>query len=93
MLRKGIKFVGELAGMRIYTTNLLHMIAATQELPARFQVLFGDNSAITFADEATLSERLQDVKHWGQFHRSLMIYDWFVRYSERFGTAIVTRGL
>lgn len=93
MLRKGIQFMGELAGMRIYTTNLLTKIASTEALPTRFQVLFGDNSAITFADEATLSERLQDVKHWGQFHRSLMIYDWFVRYSERFGTAIVTRGL
>lgn len=93
VLRKGIQFLGAIAGMRIYTSNLVTKIAATEALPARFQVLFGDNSAITFADEATLSERLQDVKHWGQFHRSLMIYDWFVRYSERFGTAIVTRGL
>lgn len=91
-LRKGIKFLGKIGGMSIFTSNLLPKTDAASQLPDMFQVLFGDNSAITFADEATISESMKSKDEYGTFHRSLMIYDWFVRYSERFGSAIVSIG-
>ena len=58
----------------------------------RSMCLFGDNSAISFADEIEKTELLRDKDEIGDFHRSVMVYDWFVRYAERFGSMIVAKG-
>ena len=44
------------------------------------------------ADEARVKSKLESVEEWGEFHRSKMIYDWFVRYPERIGYSYVTIG-
>lgn len=93
-LRKSVNAIGNLAGFDIYLSNLLPTIAADvgNSLPKRYVTLFGDNSAISFADEISGSELLRDKDVIGDFHRSYMVYDWFVSYAERFGSMIVAKG-
>lgn len=92
ILRKdAVTSVGKIGGLDIYTSNLLpktDLGGGRYEYP----IFFGDNSAITFADEVSITEVLRDKSVVGDFHRSLQIADWFVRYSERFGVAHVVKG-
>ena len=68
------------------------IVAKTSAKAAQFAVFFGDSSAIAFADEARVKGKLESVEEWGDFHRSKMIYDWFVRYPERIGCSYVKIG-
>ena len=92
LLRKDVKSIGNIAGFDVYLSNLLPSFAAVDALPKRYMVLFGDQSAISFADEIDITEMLKDKDEIGTFHRSLMVYDWFVDYAERFGHMIVAKG-
>lgn len=94
LLRKSVQSIGSIAGFDVYLSNLLPSWAADsgESLPKRYLCLYGDNSAISFADEIDKTELLRDKDEVGDFHRSLMVYDWFVRYSERFGHMIVAKG-
>ena len=91
-LRKSVRFLGELNGANIIVDNQLPMWRASGSDPAKYLIFFGDTSAVTFADEARVKDKLQSVEEWGEFHRSKMIYDWFVRYPERIGCGYVSIG-
>lgn len=90
VMRKSVQFLGELNGATIIVDNQLPMWAKTTSAAAQFAIFFGDSSAIAFADEARVKGKLESVEEWGEFHRSKMIYDWFVTYPERIGTGFVT---
>lgn len=90
VMRKSVQFLGELNGATIIVDNQLPMWAKTDSEAAQFAIFFGDSSAIAFADEARVKGKLESVEEWGEFHRSKMIYDWFVTYPERIGTGFVT---
>ena len=90
VMRKSVQFLGELNGATIIVDNQLPMWAKTTTDAAQFAIFFGDSSAIAFADEARVKGKLESVEDWGEFHRSKMIYDWFVTYPERIGTGFVT---
>lgn len=94
ILRKNaVTSIGKLAGMDVYVSNLLPK-TETSSGSGRwiYPILFGDASAITFADEVTITEVLRDKSVVGDFHRSVSIGDWFVRYPERFGVAFAVKG-
>ena len=90
VMRKAVQFLGELNGATSIVDNQLPMWAKTTTDAAQFAIFFGDSSAIAFADEARVKGKLESVEDWGEFHRSKMIYDWFVTYPERIGTGFVT---
>lgn len=88
ILRKNaVNSIGKLAGMDVYVSNLLPKLG-----DGTYPILFGDKSAITFADEVSITEVLRDKSVVGDFHRSVHIADWFVRYEERFGVSFVKKG-
>lgn len=90
VLRKSVQFLGELNGATVIVDNQLPMWAKTSGKAAQFAILFGDRSAISFADEARVKGKLESTEEWGEFHRAKMIYDWFITYPERIGTGFVT---
>ena len=92
VLRKSVRFLGELNGCTVIVDNQLPIWRAAQAANTKYLVFFGDTSAVTFADEAKVKDKLQSVEEWGEFHRSKMIYDWFVRYPERIGCSYVKIG-
>ena len=92
VLRKSVRYLGQLNGANIIVDNQLPMWRASGSTAAKFCILFGDTSAITFADEARVKSNLESVEEWGSFHRSKEIYDWFVRYPERLGCGFVKIG-
>lgn len=92
VMRKSVRFLGELNGATIIVDNQLPMWKADGNEPAKFAVYFGDKSAVSFADEARITAKLEQAGEWGTFHRSKMIYDWFVKYPERIGCGYVTIG-
>lgn len=90
VIRKSVQFLGELNGATVIVDNQLPMWAKTDGKAAQFAIFFGDSSAVSFADEARVKGKLETVEEWGEFHRSKMIYDWFVTYPERIGAGFVT---
>ena len=93
VLRGSVNVLGELCGMTIYVDNKLPMwISNANSANNVYNILFGDDSAVSFAEEVSIKDKLQDKDEWGDFHRSKMIYDWFVRYPERIGTGFVKIG-
>lgn len=100
ILRKdAVTSIGKIANMTVYVSNLLpasncKASDGSTELSTRkyYPIIFGDQSAITFADEVSKTEVLRDKDVVGDFHRSYHIYDWFARYPERFGVSFVTKG-
>lgn len=93
ILRKdAVTSIGKVAGLDVYVSNLLPKTQLGATTRYEYPIIFGDNSAITFADEVSITEVLRDKSVVGDFHRSLQIADWMVRYPERFGVAFVTKG-
>lgn len=90
ILRQGVESIGSIAGMDIFRSNLLPTV--TIDGRKCFICLFGDNSAITFANEISKTEMLRDPDSFADLHRSLAVYDWFPRWPERFGHLVVTLG-
>lgn len=94
ILRKNaVNSIGKLAGMDVYVSNLLPVDTTSVNGRKVYPIIFGDASAITFADEVTITEVLRDKSVVGDFHRSISIGDWFVRYPERFGVAYAVKGV
>lgn len=92
LLRKNaVQSIGKLAGFDVYVSNLLPFdtFASTRK---EYPIFFGDSSAVTFADEVSITEVLRDKNVVGDFHRSLQIADWMVRYPGRAGVAQVVKG-
>lgn len=89
-LRKSVRDIGNLAGMDLLMSD---KIPYTKDGDANvYPIIALDTTAITFADEFVIKEKLQDKDEWGEFHRTKMIYDWFVRYPERFAVGYVKIG-
>lgn len=94
ILRKNaVNSIGKLAGMDVYVSNLLPVDTTSVNGRKVYPIIFGDASAITFADEVSITEVLRDKSVVGDFHRSISIGDWFVRYPERFGVAYAVKGV
>lgn len=94
--RKSVQYLGEISGASILVCNELPKFEAetigAAQLPDRFTCFFGDPSAVTFADEIVVPEELRSTSAYETLFRQLAIYDWFVRYPERIGSAIVAIG-
>lgn len=90
IIRQGVESIGSIAGMDIYRSNLLPK--RTVDGNQCFICLFGDNSAVTFANEISKTEMLRDPDSFSDLHRSLCVYDWFVRWPERLGCMVVALG-
>lgn len=92
VLRKGVKYIGDIAGANIMGCNQLPMWAATGDLPKRFLCMFLNTQAIEFIDEITIDENMKDKDQYGVFYRTLGIYDWFASYPELMGYAVIALG-
>lgn len=82
MLRQDIEAVGRISGFDVFRSNLIAKNAA-----GAYPIIFGDTSAITFADEISETEMVRDQTDFASLHRSLCVYDWFLRWPERVGLA------
>lgn len=94
VLRKGVKYIGTIAGANILGCNQLpYWKASTSDsLPNRFMCLVVNSRAIEYIDEVIIDENLKDKDKYGNFYRTLGIYDWFARYPELFGYGICALG-
>lgn len=94
VLRKGVKYIGDIAGANIIGCNQMPMWAADvgNSLPKRFLCMFLNTQALEFVDEITIDESIKDKDAYGTFYRSLGIYDWFASYPELMGYAVIALG-
>ena len=96
IIRKDIRYIGDLAGAHVYASNLLPVIPAVSgdgAQPQRYVTIAGDNSAVTyFGDTSEIETGLKDINVRGTFNRAFWDYEWFVRYPERLATGIVAIG-
>lgn len=89
-IRKDVGAIGSILSVDIYRSNLLPSFTSGGK--KCFVCLFGDNSAITFANEISKTEMYRDPNTFADVHRSLCVYDWFPRWRERFGHMVVSLG-
>ncbi len=94
VLRKGVKYIGTIAGANILGCNQLPYWKADvgSSLPQRFLCLVVNSQAIEYVDEVLIDENIKDKDQYGNFYRTLAIYDWFARYPELFGYGVVALG-
>lgn len=94
VLRKGVKYLGDIAGAHIIGCNQLPWWNAdpTNKLPKRFCCMVVNSQAIEYVDEVIIDENLKDKDEYGFFYRTLSIYDWFARYPELFGYGVCALG-
>lgn len=94
VLRKGVKYIGEIAGATIIGCNQLPWWKAdtANSLGQRFLCMVVNSQAIEYVDEVIIDENLKDKDQYGNFYRTLGIYDWFARYPELFGYGIASLG-
>lgn len=86
-LRKDVELIGRLGGADILMSERLPQYTSNGQ---NVYVVFAlDTSAITMVEEVRIKDMLQSVEEWGDFHRTKMIYDWFVRYPEFFSVGYV----
>lgn len=88
-LRKDLQVIGQLGGADIIVSDKLPIFQNNGNV---YPIVALDTSAITFAEEVRIKDKLQSVEEWGDFHRSKLIYDWFVRYPEFFSVGYVKIG-
>lgn len=94
VLRKGIKYIGDIAGANIIGCNQMPMwdVDAANGLPKRFLCMFLNTQALEFVDEINIDENMKDKDQYGIFYRTLGIYDWFASYPELMGYAVIALG-
>lgn len=95
VLRRGVDYIGDIAGASIIGCNQLPVWGATsggEALPQRFMCMVVNSQAIEYTDEVVIDENLKDKDQYGNFYRTLHIYDWFARYPELFGYGIIAIG-
>ena len=73
----------------IYRSNILGQIAATDSTG---YIVFGHNSALTFASQITENEVLPNPNGFGKLHRGLMIYGFEVVQPKALGLIVCTYG-
>lgn len=91
LLRKGVTACGMLAGLNVFTSNLLNQ--TVQSAPVAntrcFDVIYGDKKGITYADQITESEIKGIENGFGQKFQALHTYDWKAAQPTRFGSLYV----
>ena len=94
VLRKGVDYIGDIAGASLIGCDQLPMWdgVSTSNLPMRHLCMVVNSKAIEYVDEVVFDENLKDKDQYGNFYRTLHIYDWFARYPELFGYGIVAIG-
>lgn len=92
VLRKGVKYLGDIAGAHIIGCNQLPYWAASGSLPNRFMCMVINSQAVEYVDEVIIDENIKDKDKYGNFYRTLAIYDWFARYPELFGYGVCALG-
>ena len=93
VLRKGVKYLGDIAGAHVIGCNQLPFWAAEgSDKPQRFCVMVVNSQAIEYADEVVIDDKVKDKDQYGEFYRTLSIYDWFARYPELFGYGVCALG-
>ena len=90
MLRKDLQVLGNIGGADVIVTDKLPIYTVSSA--NCYPIIALDTSAITFVEEVKIKDKLQSVEEWGDFHRSKLIYDWFVRYPEFFSVGYVQIG-
>lgn len=90
LLRKSVSAIGNLAGMDIIQSDKIPV--ETVSGANCYPIIALDTTAITFAEEVKIEEKLKDIDKDGDFYRCKTIYDWFVRYPERFAVGYVQIG-
>lgn len=93
LLRKEVIAIGNIAGLDVYTSNLLTKDYNTNA-PGNYSwnIVYGDTRAITYATQIEKSEVIRMESDFADTHRSLMVYDWFPVMPERFGHMVVAKG-
>lgn len=90
MLRKDLQVIGKLGGADVIVSDKIGGSGAGTDRV--YPVVAVDTSAITFAEEVRINDKLKAAEEFGDFHRTKMIYDWFVRYPEFFSVGYVKVG-
>ena len=89
-LRKDVQDIGNLAGLDLIVSDKIPYFTVSSA--NCYPIIALDNTAITFAEEAVIKADIDDKDEDGKFHRCKTIYDWFVRYPERFAVGYVQIG-
>lgn len=95
LLRKGVTHCGQLAGLNVFTSNLLNSVKQTVGGVANtrcFNVIFGDKKGITYADQIVKSEVKGIENDFGEKFQALHTYDWKAAKPSRFGALYVYAG-
>jgi hypothetical protein len=90
VLRKGTEYIGNIDGASIIGCDQLPMWGSGTD--KMFLVMAFNTKAIQFVDEFLINEKLKDKDQYGDFYRSLSIYDWFADYPELFGYGFIQKG-
>lgn len=95
LIRKGVTNIGMLAGLTVFTSNLLNVVTQTANGVANtkcFNVLYGDRKGITYADQITESEIKPIEDGFGQKFQAMHTYDWMGVQPTRFGSLYIYAG-
>lgn len=90
VLRKGTDYIGDIDGASIIGCDQLPMWGSGSE--KKFLVMAFNTKGVQFVDEFLINEKLKDKDQYGDFYRSMNIYDWFADYPELFAYGYVTKG-
>lgn len=92
MYRKG--FIGEVAGIRLFTSNQLAMVNdGTEEAPDMVtNIIFGQKEALTYAAQLTESETMRSESQFGTKARGLHVFGFEVVQPNCMGVLYCKRG-
>jgi len=79
LMRKGVTNIGTIAGLTVFTSNLINVVTQTVGGVANtkcYNILFGDRKGITYADQIVKSEVKPIENGFGNKFQALHVYDW-----------------
>lgn len=90
LLRKGSGYTGDIAGFKLFKSNLLARTITTNN-PTN--IIFGHKTALTFAAQLTKTEGpMRDKDFFGDFYRGLKVYGYEVIKPEALGHFYAYKG-
>jgi len=95
LIRQGVTNIGKLAGLTVYTSNLINVVSQTVGGVANtkcYNILFGDKKGITYADQIVTSEVKPIENGFGTKFQALHVYDWASLYPTRIGAMYAYMG-
>lgn len=95
LIRKGVTNIGTLAGLTVFTSNLINVVQQTVggvENVKCYNILFGDRKGITYADQIVKSEVKPIENGFGNKFQALHVYDWDSVQPTRIGAMYVYMG-